>query len=81
MARIEAKDVRGLLVKLHLKGSTGLIIAVAVVTILLVAMPGYWVFFGISVVIGVVIAGGLKVWHRMHPIEDAEVKNKRPLGL
>jgi len=68
-------------VKLRLKGSTGLIIAIAVVVILLVAMPGYWLFFGISVVIGVVIAGGLKLWHRMHPIKDVEVENKKPLGL
>ncbi|HTR26396.1 MAG TPA: hypothetical protein VMI10_20665 [Terriglobales bacterium] len=67
--------------KLRLKGSTGLIIAIAVVVILLVAMPGYWLFFGISVVIGVVIAGGLKLWHRMHPIKDVEVENKKPLGL
>ena len=67
--------------RLRLKGSTSLIVAFAVVVILLVAMPGYWLFFSVSLGIGIVIAGGLKLWHRMHPIEDVEVENKRPLGL
>jgi len=68
-------------VKLQLRGSTGLIVAVAVVVILLITLPGYRLFFGISVLIGLVIAGGLTLWHRLHPIKDVEVENKRPLGL
>lgn len=67
--------------KLQLRGSTGLIVAVAVVVILLITLPGYRLFFGISVLIGLVIAGGLTLWHRLHPIKDVEVENKRPLGL
>lgn len=66
---------------LSLKGSAGLVIAVAVVAILLIALPGYRLFFGISVLIGLVIAGGLMLWHRLHPIKDVDVENKRPLGL
>jgi len=66
---------------LSLKGSAGLVIAVAVVAILLITLPGYRLFFGISVLIGLVIAGGLALWHRLHPIKDVEVENKRPLGL
>ncbi len=63
------------------KGSAGLIVAIAVVVILLVALPAYRWFFLISVLIGLVIAGGLALWHRLHPIKEAEVENKRPLGL
>ena len=64
-----------------LKGSAGLIVAVAVVAILLIALPAYRLFFLISVLIGLVIAGGLALWHKLRPIEDEDVENKRPLGL
>ena len=66
---------------LSLRGSAGLIVAVAVVAILLIALPAYRLFFLISVLIGLVIAGGLAVWHRLHPIEEEDVEPKRPLGL
>jgi len=66
---------------IRLKGTAGLVIAVAVVVLLLVEFPAYRVFFGISVLIGLVIAGALTLWYRMHPIKDIEVENKRPLGL
>jgi hypothetical protein len=64
-----------------LKGSAGLIVAVAVVAILLIALPAYRLFFLISVLIGLVIAGGLALWHKLRPIEDEDAENKRPLGL
>ena len=67
--------------EIRLKGTAGLIVAVAVVALLLVEFPAYRVFFGISVLIGLVIAGGLTLWYRLHPIKDVEVENKRPLGL
>ena len=64
-----------------LKGSAGLIIAVAVVAILLIALPAYRWFFLISLLIGLVIAGGLTLWHKLHPIKEQDVHPKRPLGL
>jgi len=64
-----------------LKGSAGLIIAVVLVAILLFAFPAYRWFFLISVLIGLVIAGGLMLWHRLHPIKEQDVESKRPLGL
>ena len=67
--------------RFSLRGSTGLIVAALVVAVLLIALPAYRVFFLISVLIGLVIAGGLAVWHRLHPIEEQDVENKRPLGL
>jgi MFS family permease len=64
-----------------LKGSAGLIVAIVVVAILLIALPAYRWFFLISVLIGLVIAGGLTVWHKLHPMEEQDVEPKRPLGL
>jgi hypothetical protein len=66
---------------LGLQGSAALVMAVAVVVILLVSLPAYRLFFLISVLIGLVIAGGLTLWHRLHPIKEVDVNNKRPLGL
>ncbi|MFY9905599.1 MAG: hypothetical protein WBD45_14525 [Terriglobales bacterium] len=67
--------------RFNLRGSAGLIVAVAVVAILLIALPAYRWFFLISVIIGLVIAGGLALWHKLRPIKEVEVHNKRPLGL
>jgi uncharacterized membrane protein YesL len=66
---------------IQLKGTAGLAIAITVVALLLIEFPAYRLFFGISVLIGLIIAGGLALWHRLHPIKDVEVENKRPLGL
>jgi uncharacterized membrane protein YesL len=66
---------------IRLKGTAGLVIAVVVVGLLLIEFPAYRLFFGISVLIGLVISGGLTWWYRSHPIKDVEVENKRPLGL
>lgn len=64
-----------------LKCSAGLIVAVAVVATLLIMLPAYRWFFLISFLIGLVIAGGVALWHRLHPIEEQDVEPKRPLGL
>jgi hypothetical protein len=66
---------------IRLKGTTGLIIAAVTVVLLLIEFPAYRLFFIVSVLIGLVIAGGLTFWYRTHPIKEAEVENKRPLGL
>ena len=66
---------------LGLQGSAALIAAVTVVGVLLISLPAYRLFFLISVLIGLVIAGGLTLWHRFHPIREVDVNNKRPLGL
>jgi len=64
---------------LHLMDTN--LIVLAAVAILLIALPAYRWFFLISVLIGLVIAGGLALWHRLHPIEEEDVEPKRPLGL
>jgi hypothetical protein len=62
-------------------GATGLIVAVAVVVILLIAFPVYRWFFLISLGIGLVVAGILFLWRTLRPIRHEDVENKRPLGL
>jgi len=64
-----------------LQGSAALFVAIAVVAVLLIALPAYRVFFLISVLIGVVIWAFLRLWYRLHPIKEPEGQNKRPLGL
>jgi hypothetical protein len=67
---------------LGLEGSSALFVAIAVVAILLIALPAYRLFFLISVLIGLVIAGALTLWHRLRPIKEEDVQQpKRPLGL
>jgi hypothetical protein len=63
------------------KGTGALVIAVAVVAILLIAYPPYRLFFGVSIGIGVLIAGGLQLYYRLVPPKLKEEENKRPLGL
>jgi 4-amino-4-deoxy-L-arabinose transferase-like glycosyltransferase len=67
--------------RFSVKGSVGLIVAIAVVAILLLTLPAYRLFFLISVLIGLVIAGGLTLWHKLHPLKEEDIENKRPLGL
>jgi MFS family permease len=64
-----------------LRGSAGLVVAITVVAILLIALPAYRWFFLISFLIGVIIAGGLTIWHKVRPIREHDVHPKRPLGL
>ncbi len=76
---MEPEDRRPL--GLSFKGSAGLIVAIAVVAILLIALPAYRLFFAISVGIGIVVAGILVLWHRLKPIKPEDVDDKRPLKL
>jgi hypothetical protein len=64
-----------------LKGAGSLTVALLLVVLLLTASPAYRWFFLVSLGIGLVVAGGLYLWHRLRPVKEAEVDNKRPLGL
>jgi hypothetical protein len=63
------------------KGTGALVVAAAVIAILLISFPAYRLFFLISIGIGLVVAGGLQLWHRIRPAKIEESDNKRPLGL
>ena len=64
-----------------LRGKGGLAVAISVVIIFLVGLPAYRVFFGISILIGLAVAAILYLWHKHRPIREADVNNKKPLGL
>ena len=66
---------------ISIRGSAGLVVAIAVVAILLISFPAYRWFFLISVAIGFVVAGILFLWRKYVPITEEDVENKRPLGL
>ena len=74
-------------VRIQIKGRTGLLIAAAIITALLVAFPAYHVIFVISVAIGiiagigVIVAALLHLRNKYRPIREEEVQTKRPLGL
>jgi hypothetical protein len=65
----------------YLRGAAGLIAVLAVVVILLLWLPAYRWFLLISAGIGVLVAGALYIWNRLHPVKEEDVDNKRPLGL
>ncbi len=66
---------------IRVKGTTGLLIAAAIMIVVLIAFPAYRVFFAISVGIGIIVAGILYLRNKYRPIRDEDVDKKRPLGL
>jgi hypothetical protein len=68
-------------VRIQIKGRTGLLIAAAIITAVLVAFPAYRVFFAISVGIGIIVAVLLYLRNKYRPVREEDVDNKRPLGL
>jgi hypothetical protein len=67
--------------RIGMRGTTSLFIAVAVVAAVLIFFPAYRVFFGISVLIGIAVAGILYLRNRLFPIKEDQIDSKRPLGL
>jgi hypothetical protein len=67
--------------RISMRGTTSLLIAVAVVAAVLIFFPAYRVFFGISVLIGIAVAGILYLRNRLFPIKEDQIDTKRPLGL
>jgi uncharacterized membrane protein YqjE len=65
----------------YFRGKTGLLVALGVVVILLIALPAYRWFFLISLAVGIVVALILHFWNRYRPVKEEDVDNKRPLGL
>ncbi len=62
-----------------IRGTAALIVAAAIVAATAIWLPSYRWFLLISIGIGVVVAGGLYLWHKVRPIEEDESHNKRPL--
>ena len=66
---------------IHVKGTTGLVVAAVIMIAVLIAFPAYRIFLAISLGIGIVVAVILQLLNKYRPIDDKEVDNKRPLGL
>jgi predicted Kef-type K+ transport protein len=66
---------------INVKGTTGLIVAAAIIVAVLVAFPAYRLFLAISLGIGVVFAGLIYLRNKYRPITDKDIEKKRPLGL
>jgi hypothetical protein len=67
--------------RISMRGTTSLLIAAAVIAAVLIFFPAYRVFFGISVLIGIAVAGILYLRNRLFPIKEDQIDSKRPLGL
>jgi O-antigen/teichoic acid export membrane protein len=64
------------------------VITLAVITGLLIWLPasrrfllGVGIAILICVVIGIVVAAILHLWHKHKPLKDEDIESKRPLGL
>ena len=65
----------------RVKGTTGLLVAAALMAVFFVYVPAYRAFFVISLGLGVVIAAILYLRNKYVPVKEEDVENKRPLGL
>ena len=63
------------------RGTAALAVAAAIVAATAIRMPAYRWFLLISIGIGAAVAGGLYLWHKLRPVKDDDVEDKRPLGL
>ena len=64
-----------------IRGTAAVVVAAVIVAATAIWLPAYRWFLLISAGIGIVVAGGLVLWHRLRPVEDKDIPNKRPLGL
>ncbi len=68
---VEKRPARGLL---------GLVVVGIAIAVIVIMLPAARWFFLISVAVGVIVAGGLHLWHRFRPLKEEDV-DKRPLKL
>ena len=64
-----------------IRGTAALAVAAVIVVATLIWLPAYRLFFAISIVAAILVAAGLHLWHKFHPVREEDVPNKRPLGL
>ncbi len=66
--------------KRPMRGIVGLIAVGIAIAVIVIMLPAARWFFLISVAVGVLVAGGLHLWHKLRPLKEADV-DKRPLKL
>lgn len=64
-----------------IRGTAAVVVSAAIVAATAIWLPAYRWFLLISIAIGIAVAGGLVLWHKLRPVEEEDVHNKRPLGL
>ena len=64
-----------------IRGTAALIVAAAIVVATAIWLPAYRWFLLISIGVALLVALGLRLWHKLRPVKDEDVENKRPLGL
>jgi len=64
-----------------LKGSAGLVITAVIVVGVLIWLPAARWFLLFAVLVGIVIAVGMHLWHKRRPVKVDDYNDKRPLGL
>ncbi len=64
-----------------MKGTAALVVAVSTVVVLLILLPGYRIFFAISLGIAIIVAVILYFWHKLRPVRLDDADDKRPLKL
>jgi hypothetical protein len=69
------------MVKIPIRGTMAVLAAAVIVAVTLIFLPAYRLFFAISLGIGIVVALILYLWHRLRPVKEEDIENKRPLGL
>jgi len=68
-------------VTIPIRGTAALIVAAAIVVATAIWLPAYRWFLLISIGVALLVALGLRLWHKLRPVKDEDVENKRPLGL
>jgi hypothetical protein len=64
-----------------LKGSAGLVITAVIVIGVLIWLPAARWFLLFAVLVGIVIALAMHLWHQKRPVKVDDSNDKRPLGL
>ncbi|MGE5206574.1 MAG: hypothetical protein ACM3PW_13235 [Chlamydiota bacterium] len=62
------------------RGVVGLVVIAIAIAVIVTMLPAARWFFLISVAVGVLVAGGLHLWHKYRPLKEEDV-DKRPLKL
>lgn len=62
------------------RGVVGLVVIALAIAVIVIMLPAARWFFLISVAVGILVAGGLHLWHKYRPLKEEDV-DKRPLKL
>lgn len=76
-----ARRIYKISMTIPLQGRAALVVAATIVAATAIWLPAYRWFLLINIGIGAAVAGVLYLWHKVSPVRDDDVENKRPLGL